>query len=88
MNNIVKGIIMFSIIAALGAIVFYLYRIEQVKKAELVEYQNMVILLEKYKPSTVSTTLQTDDKFMKVLISKLSSDKDFLAAVAKEVKTK
>jgi hypothetical protein len=88
MNNFVKSLIMFSIVAALGAIVFYLYRIEKVKKEGLVEYQNMVVLLEKYKPSTVSTTLQTDDKFMKVLISKLSSDKDFLAAVAKEVKTK
>lgn len=87
-NNLLKASFIIIFIASLGSVIYYLYKIENIKREELKEYKNMVVLLEKYKPSTVSTVLKTDDNFMKVLISRLSSDKDFVAKVATEIKNK
>jgi hypothetical protein len=88
MSEGVKAFIMICVIGLLAANLWWSIRLESIKKEELAEYKRLVNLLEVYKPVTISTTLQTDDKFMKVLISKLSEDKGFLDAVTKQAKTK
>lgn len=84
--NIFKTLVILLFLATLVFIALKLKSIEETKQKQLDEYQHVIKLLEAYKPMSVSTTLMTDDQFMSVLIKKLSSDSEFLAAVAKTVK--
>ncbi len=85
-TNVFKILLALTIVASFVFGVLKLKEIEETKKKQLEEYQNVVKLLENYKPVTITNTLVTDDQFMSILVKKLSSDSEFLAAVAKAVK--
>lgn len=88
LSTIFKMIVVLVFLALLGCNAYYTKKLGDIKEKENAELASISKNLDLYKPSTVSRTLQTDDKFMSILVKLLSDDKDFLNKLSTEIKKK